>query len=165
MAQAAAPADLPTDGVTQTTTVSGTPPSFRPTDYYPGIMTGFTSKNVPIIDKLSDVLNLALFYNSGGKIHLPWMRAQNFNFSTDVPSVDLKNLMGFAKQVYHTLYSNNGEQDKAQLTPEQIVQRIAPLKTSIFISNLSSSNPTGQLAAKLGGNAKTLLNDLLLQIK
>lgn len=166
LAQAAPPDNLPTTEVTQTQTVSGSPPVFIATDYYPSMVIGLTSKNATIINGLTNLLNQALFYTSGGNVHLQWMKSVNFNFgTTDIPSVDLKNLMGLAKQIYNQLYMNQGEPYSKQLTPQEIAKKLAPLKSSNFISNLSSTSPMGQLSSKIGGNVKTLINNYLLQIQ
>ena len=166
MAQMEAPSDLPTEEVTKTKTVSGSPSIFNITQYYPTVETAFGSNNFSWIKKLVDVVNQALFYTSNGQVQLKWMQDNSFNFGTDnVPSVDLKNLMGFGKQLHSTIFTNNGEKDDRPLNSEEINERIGKLKTSNFISNLSTSNPMGQLQSKLGGNAKTVINDILLQIR
>lgn len=166
LAQAATPDNLPTAEVTSTTTVSGSPPSFVATEYYPEIIQAFNSRNATIINGLTNVLNQALYYSSNGQVHLQWMRQVNFNFGMDgIPSVDLKNLMGFAKQLYMLVFTNHGEPDKQPLNPQEIEKRINLLKTSQFVGNLSSTNPVGQLSSKIGGNIKTIINDYLLQIK
>lgn len=158
--------NTPTAGVTATTPVSGSPPAFKATDYYPGIIVAFTPRNAVLINNLADLLNQALYYNSGGKVNLSWMRSINFNFGIDnTPSLDLKNLMGFSKQVYRQLFTNNGAMDKQPLTPKEIEERLAPLKGSLFLSNLPVTNPMGQLASKIGGNIKIFINNILLQIK
>lgn len=166
LAQMSQPDNLQTDEVTQTKTVSGSPPSFNPADFYPNIIKTFNPRNMPIINGLTNALNQALYYTSNGKVHLQWMRSVNFNFGTDdIPSVDLKNLMGFAKQLYNSIFTNNGDTDTQALNSTEIIQRIAPLKSSQFINNLSNTNPMGQLSAKIGGNIKTIINNYLLQIQ
>lgn len=165
LAQTNVPNNLPTSQITQTKTISGSPPSFTATDYYP-ISLAFFSKNANIINTLSNILNQALYYSSDGKIHLQWMHSVNFNFDTsNIPSVDLKNLMNFTKQVYNQLYTNNGKLDNKQLSAQEIKDRVTPLQLSQYISNLSSTNPIGQLSSKIGGNIKTFINNYLYQIK
>jgi hypothetical protein len=94
------------------------------------------------------------------------MENASYNFGTDsVPSVDLKNLMGFSKQIYSNLFTTNGAEYKRALTPEEIANKVQTLKSSSHLSNLSQSSPMGQLRSKLGGDVKTLINDILLQIK
>lgn len=158
--------NLPTSGVSESKPISGTPPSFIATNYYPSIIAAFSPRNSIIINELCNTINKALYYTSNGKIHLSWMKSVNFNFDTsNVPSVDLKNLMEFSRQIYYTLLTNNGEIDNKQLTQEEIYNRLLPLKHSLYLNNLSSTNPMGQLASKIGGNIKTLINNYLLQIK
>lgn len=166
LAQMAPPTDVPTQSVANTTPVTGTPPSFIASDYYPGMITAFQTKNIPIINGLADLLNKSLFYSSNGKIYLSWMRSVNFNFDTSgISSVDLRNLMMFTKQIYNNLFSNNGAKDEVQLTPEQIKERVNRLTMSQALENLSGTNPSGQLATKIGGNVKTLIKNYLLNIK
>lgn len=165
MAQATPP-NVPTEEVAETTSVSGSPPPFNALDYYPTMITGFQAKNMPWINGLSQLLNTVMFYSSNGKITLPWMRSNNFSFSGDqVPSADLKNLMNFTKLVYNQLYTNVGSVYKQQLTPAQIAEKIRLLSSSQFLNNLSSVQPGGQVATKIGGNVKTLIHNYLLQIK
>jgi hypothetical protein len=166
MAQMEAPPDLPTEEVAKTKTVSGSPNVFNITQYYPKVETAFGSNNFTWIKKLIDAVNQGLYYTSDGKIQLKWMQDNSFNFGIDsAPSVDLKNLMGFSKQIHSTIFTKNGEQDDKALGSEEIGKRIAILKGSSFLSNLSTTNPMGQLQSKLGGNAKTVINDILLQIR
>lgn len=165
-AQMEAPENLPTEEVAKTKTVSGSPSHFNIVQYYPTIITAFGSQNMNWITKLIDVVNQGLFYTSDGQIQLKWMENNSFNFGTDnVPSVDLKNLMGFSKQIYSHIFTNNGSEYERALTPEEISKKIQVLKSSSFLSNLSQSNPMGQLKSKLGSDIKTLINDILLQIK
>lgn len=165
IAQTVAPTDLPTDQVNKTNTVSGSPPSFQATDFYPTIIKGFTSRNSVLINQLSELLNQALFYSSNGQINLSKMKSDNFNTgTTNVPSEVLKYLMNFSKQVFQQLY-NSGQDYKQQLTPDDIKNRVDILKNSNFLNNLPTTNIAGQLATKIGGNIKTLIINLLTQIK
>lgn len=166
MAQMEAPSNLPTEEVTKTKTVSGSPSYFDIVQYYPTIITAFGSQNMNWITKLIDVVNQGLFYTSGGQVQFKLLENNNYNFGTDsIPSVDLKNLLGFSKQIYSNLFTSNGTDYVKQLTAEEIAKKIQTLKSSSYLSNLSQSNPMGQLQSKLGGNIKTLINDILLQIK
>lgn len=166
IAQNALPQGTPTDAAAQTTVVAGSPPAFKASDAYPGIVVGLQAKNVPWVNGLADVLNTALFYSSNGKVSMPWMRQNNFNFSADQsPSVDLRNIMNFTKLVYNNLFTNLGAGFQQPLAPAQLQEKVHTLQTSQFLSNLSSLQPTGQLANKLGGNLKTIITNYLLQIK
>lgn len=165
IAQTALPTNLPTDA-TANNPVTGSPPSFNATDYYPSITIGFTSKNVPWINGLVNLLNTSLFYASAGKVHIPWMRSVNFNFGTDqAPSVDLRNIMNFTKLVYNQIFTNLGQAYQQPLNPQQIAEKKRILLSSQAFNNLSQVNPSSQLSTKIGGNLKTLINNYLLQIK
>lgn len=158
--------NVPTDAVAKTTSVSGSPPAFNVIDYYPSIITGFQSKNVPWIVGLSNLLNTSMYYSSNGKVTLPWMRSNNFNFGTDqIPALELRNLMNFTKLVYNELFTNLGQPYNNQLTSGQIIDKIHKLNSSQFLNNLSSVQPGGQLATKVGGNVKTLIQNYLFQIR
>lgn len=160
------PQNLPTDSVANAQPVTGSPPAFTASDYYPSMRIGFQARNMPWINGLANLLNSSAFYTSNGKVTLPWMRSVNFTFGTDqVPSVDLKNIMNFTKLVYNQLFTNLGQAYQQPLTPEQIAEKIELLKNSQFYNNLSRVNPTSQLSIKIGGNLKTLINSYLLQIK
>lgn len=157
---------LPQDTTTPSTVVSGSPPSFIASNFYPSMMVGLQSKNVPWVNGLANILNTALYYTSGGKVHMPWLRQTNFNFATDqAPSVDLRNILSFSKLVYNQLFSDHGAAFEVALSPEQLADRIRILSNSPFFNNLSQVSNTGQLASKIGGNLKTIINDYLLQIK
>jgi hypothetical protein len=148
-----------------TTTVAGSPQTFIASDYYPTVL-AFSAKDAVIINDLSNVLNNALYYSSNGKIHLQWMKSVNFNFDmSNTPSADLHNLMGFTKQVYLQLYTNNGQLDKKALSAQEIINRLNSLKYSQYLNNMSATSTNSQLDTKIGGNLKTLINNYLLQIK
>jgi hypothetical protein len=158
--------DVPSEDVSKTTSVSGSPQSFVASNLYPTIITAFQSKNTSWINGLANVLNIAMYYTSGGNVSLPWMKSNNFNFdASQIPSVDLRNLMNFSKLVYNELFTNSGQPYKGQLTPLQISQKINKLNSSQFLNNLSSVQSGSQVNTKLGGNIKTLIQNYLLQIK
>lgn len=160
------PPNLPTSGVSQTTVVSGSPPSFIASSYYPSTIIAFQAKNIPWINGLANLLNIATYYSSNGQVNLSWMRSNNFNFSTDqVPSTDLKNLMVFSKLVYGQLFTNSGAAYQQPLTPQEISDKIKILNSSQALNNLSAVQPTSQLSTKIGGNLRELIKNYLLQIK
>lgn len=155
-----------TDAVNQTNSVSGAPPEFTATNYYPSIIIGFTSKNVPWINGLTNVLNLALFYTSNGQVNLTWMKNNNFNIGTTaIPSQDLKNIANFCKVLYQNIYTNLGQNYQQPLNTQQIAEKINILNNNQFLNNLPTTMISGQLQSKLGGNLKTIIKNYLLQIK
>ena len=158
--------DLPTTQVAETTSVSGAPTSFVASNLYSSIVTGFSSRNIAYINALADLLNTAIFYSSNGQLDLNRMKANNFSVGlTAVPSADLKDLMGFSKALYNVVFTNNGQEFKKQLSPQEISELINNLKNNPFLQNLPSTNPVGQLATKVEGNIKTLIVNYLSNIK
>ena len=151
--------------VSKNKSVSGSPTSFIATNYYPNIITWFTDRNVPIINSLTDILNQALYYLSDGKIQLSLLYSNGFSYPTDnIISMDLKNIIGFIKQLYNEIYINNGSKNIVKLSPDQISNKIKLLQSNQYLNNLSS-NISGQLSSKIGGNLKTIINNYLYSIK
>jgi hypothetical protein len=156
------PENLPTEEVTATQTVSGNPPNFIPSNYYPELVAAFNSRNIPIINKLSNIINQALYYTSNGKIHLLWMYNKNFNFDSSIsPSIELKNLMNFSKLMFQQLFSNLNK----PLSSQEILVRINALSNSLPLNSLPQTSKSGQLTTKIGGDLKTIIKNYLLQIK
>ncbi len=146
--------------------VSGSPIDFDITTKYPTTILGLTAKNIAPLNKVGDLLNNALYYLSDGEKDLEWMKSVNFNFDTSAAfSIDLKNVMIFSKLLYHNLMTNLGVDFKEQLPANEIANRVRILSTSQPLTSLSSSNLSGQLSSKIGGNLKTLILQALTQIK
>ena len=159
------PTNLPTSGVAQTTPVSGDPRPFVPTQWYPTLAIGFGTRNANIINGFAKLLNVSLYYASSGQVQMDWMRTVNFNFGIDQsPSLELKYLMGFAKEIFKQLY-NSGLKFTKALTPQEISERVNMLRQSQYVSNLPQTNPSGPLGIKIQGNLKTLILDYLNYIK
>lgn len=157
--------NLPTTQIINTKTVSGTPPNFTASNNYPDIFIAFLSRDVAIINALSNALNQALYYTSSGHFNLSKMYSNNFNLDTSsLPSPELKNIVNFIRMVYMNLYTNNGSKYTTKLTSKEISDKINRLKYSFPLNNLSSTNPIGQLAAKIGGNVKSIIINYLSQI-
>jgi hypothetical protein len=158
--------NMPTAQVAATTPVLGAPNPFVPSDWYPSIITGFTTRNIPIINGLANVLNMAIFYSSNGQMSLPILRQRNWIFdASQVPNADLRNLLNYAKLFYQQILTNLGENYTQALAPEQIKEKVNALQNSIYLSQLSSAQPAGQLAMHVGGNVRELIKNYLLQIK
>lgn len=159
-------APLPTAQVAQTQSVSGSPPSFVVSNYYPSVILAFGNKNIPWINQLGNIINTSLFYTSNGQISLVTLKNVNFNFESDqAPSVDLKNLINFTKLMYNTIFTNLGQSYTQALNQQQIKDKVTKLFQSQPLNNLSSVNPIGQLATKINGNLKESIKNLLLQIQ
>ena len=161
----ATPTGLPTDQQTTSTTISGSPPAFSATQLYPGIIAAFQAKNAVFINNLANLINNALFYDSGGKVNLLWARNVNFVFETDVPSDSLRFLMLFSKLIFNNLFTNGGTPYLKQLSADEIKYKINLLNNSQPLNSLPVTAAGSQLYIKIGGNLKELVKSILLQIK
>ena len=140
-------ATSPTAPIATTTAIVGTPPTFTATSFYPSFQTAFQAKNVPTIQKLTDLLNTVMFYLSNGQMSMATLRASNFNLGTSqISSMDLRNIINFSKLVYQQIYTHLGQNYSQPLTPAQIAVKMKILQSSTFFNNLPASGPTGQLA-------------------
>jgi hypothetical protein len=157
---------MTTDEVNKNKSVAGSPPSFVASSAYPTLVQGLGTNNVPWVNRLSNVLNNALYYSSNGQVNLNTMKSNNFNAGiTQVPSEDLKKIMSFCKVVYNYLYTDLGQNFKQLLSPEQIADKVKIVNSSPSLTNLPTVVSSGQLATKIGGNLKTIIQNYLLQIK
>lgn len=147
------------------TTVSGAPPNFIASNFFPSLILGFSSRNLPIINSIGSLLNTAIFFASDGYGSLERLREQNFSFPADQSQNDLKSLVQFAGQVNSLLFTDHGKNFSSQLSPEEIANRSNSLFNSISLGNLSQTNPSSQLAQKVGSNVKSQFQNLLQQLK
>jgi hypothetical protein len=158
--------NLPTTQVAKTKPVINNPPSFTATDWFPNVIVGFRERNIPAINGLTGLLNMAMFYTSDGQVHMQRLREQNFIFATDqIPDTNLRNLMSFSKLVYQTLFTHNGQPYQQALDSQQIAEKVNLLQSSPFLLNLSATSPTSQLAAKIGGNVREFIFNYLQRIR
>ena len=141
----------------------GTPPIFIASNKYPSLRKGFSNNAIAMIDKLSTVLNNALFYASNGEFYMDKLFQQNFNYSiTDLPSSarDLRLLLLFVKNIFMQFY-NNGVAYTQMLNKQQYEEKVNSLLKSPNLDSLSRLNPSSQLAVKLGVNLKTQIIEIL----
>ncbi len=158
--------DSPTDEVNKTISISGSPPNFIASNYYPSIIIAFKSKNATLINQLLSLLNNAIFYSSNSKLNIDYLRQLNFSISGDQANSEaLKNIIKFSKQVYQFILTDTGKNYKKPLLPEEIENKINILKSSQFLNQIPSTVATSQLAVKVGGDVKTKIKNLLDQIK
>jgi len=165
LAQANPTAAIPSKEQVKTQSVSGSPPPFSAIQSYPTLALAFNQRNANVIEQISNLLNTVLYYTSNGQIHMRWMRSVSFNFGlTNIISTDLIHVMNFCKQLFVQFF-NSGQNYKVALTPEQIAEKVGALNNSPALTTMSSTNPMGPLSTKIQGNVKTLIINLLAQIK
>ena len=140
----------------QTTSVSGSPPSFIASDLSNTISKGYNSSILDQINKLSFYLNNILYYTSNGKYNFPQLYKMAFTIDTSgIGDQDLKKIVEFCKQIYILLYNGNSNFVDLLVT-EEIHRRIGLLDNNTNLNSLSNVNPSGQLATKAQGNIKKI---------
>ena len=150
-------------------TTIGSPSNFSASSKYPSLYKAFSTEAVNIIDQFSSYLNKCIFYASDSAQSMEKLFQLGFNFSTtSIPSnlkdaKDLKHLMLFGQEVFKILY-NSGSAYTAQLNKAEYLSKINPLIQSSNLNVLSSSNPSGILYMKMGGDIKNNLINLLKKL-
>ena len=165
---------VPSDPTTSTATPNATTnaavapdPSPLASSLYPTIRVGWDSARVSIIESLVRTLSMAANIATNGKYNLQILRNQNFQFDpSSLTDSDQKNLMVFFLKVYKTLL-NAGQPFTQALTPDQVTAMIPYLLQSPELANLSTINPTGQIAQKtpISGNFKDGIRDLVARLQ
>lgn len=141
------------------------PPTFQASSMYPGINAGFNANVIIFINFLTDMLNTAIHYASGGTLNFQYFKNNSFNFDSSIaPSVDQKNLMNLSKKVFINLF-NSGNAFTHKLTAKEVTERVNNLLNSQDLQNLSSISPTGPIAQKIPGNLKEVITLYLNLIK
>ncbi len=135
------------------------PPSVRATDLWGWLNRDYNTQTIGTLNSLVSLLNTALHYSSNGQYNFQTLKNDNFQVDpSGVPSIDTKNLIYLASNVYHT-FLNSGQEFKAKPNGAQIAAWGNGLINSQPLLNLSQVNPTGPLAQKIQGNIKdTILN-------
>ncbi len=139
----------------------GEPAGFSASSRY-NLRNGFATNVISVIDKLCNYLNRAMHFASNGKYNMEKSYQQGFKSdATDIPSqnVELKHIIGFAKQVFDTLL-NKGTAYTTAVNNKDFLEKIDVLVNSQHLNNLSRINPAGPLAAKLA-DPKTFIIGLL----
>jgi hypothetical protein len=157
-----------TTPVPATSNNTAVPPDPSPpaSSLYPIIRTGWDPARVVIVDQLCKILSSAANVATNGTYNLQNLRNENFQFdASSFGSPDQKNLMLFFQKVYKTLL-NNGQSFTAPLNANQVKQMVPYLLQSPELANLSTVNPTGQIAQKApAGNFKDNIRDLVARLQ
>lgn len=162
LAQQAAPAapNLPSGP----TTVPGSPSPFDPFTYFPTIITGWGSANVPPIRRLSNVLNTTLYVLSNGALDINRLRANNFVVDpSQYPDIVLRGIIKYSQQVHRNVYSNNTAPFKAPVNNKPA--RVQALKNFLTTFQIPDGGINSFLQTRIGGNLKLIILDTLDLIK
>lgn len=138
------------------------PVSAVPAILFSQLATGYNGPTLKIIVNLTQQLNAALHYASGGKDNFQKIIDNNLDLSGALP--DEKSVGGLAKKVYSTFLNSRNSFSK-KVPPTTIAGWANNLINSPEFMNLAQVNPTGTLATKLSGNLKDIIFDLMTQIK
>ena len=104
-----------------------------------------------------------MHYSTFGKVNFEKLKNNNFSIdSSSLPSPDQKNLVNFSKNIFK-YFLNSGNSFNKKLTSSQIKLFVDDLLSSQEISNLPVSG--GLLSQKISGNLKTLIINLLTNLK
>jgi len=146
----------------QTVVVPGNPTTFDPYAYWPDIITGWGSQNTNIIKQLSNIVNWCIFILSNGQLDMNKLRGSNFSVDpSKYPDRYLIMFVKLAMQFYRLIYTNLGAAYAVVI--QNAPQRLQILKQALTPFPDGSINT--QLANKVGGSPKTLILNLLNQIK
>jgi hypothetical protein len=138
-------------------------PTFIASSAYTSLFSAFNVESVLIINKIVELLNKALHYSTFGKVNFEKLKNNNFSIdSSSLPSPDQKNLVNFSKNIFK-YFLNSGNSFNKKLTSNQIKLFVNDLLFSQEISNLPVSG--GLLSQKISGNLKTLIINLLTNLK
>jgi len=153
---------------TQTTTpavpVTGTPAAVS-ISMFPTVTLGWGSNNTSHIQKFIDTLNMSMYVLSKGKIDFDKMRQQNFNVDLSSYVASLKGIAALAKDFSQKILTNNGVVYKEALKPEEKSAIIGGIRGSATFGTISDGGIDPALPAKIGGNFKTIILNLLNNIK
>lgn len=137
--------------------VPGAPSPFDPYTFYPALTTAWGANNIAPIRQLSNALNWTLFILSVGGLDLNKLRATNFVVDTSkYPDRILTIVVKIAIQIFRLIYNvRTPIQDKEQ--------RIQILKNVVM--GLPDGSTNTYINSKIGGNPKTVLLNIIAQIK
>lgn len=154
---------------TQTTTPTPTQVTGNPAavsvSMFPSVPLAWGANNVSYIQDLVDALNMGMFVLSNGKIDFDKMKQQNFNVDLSSYVASIKGVASLAKELSQKVLTNNGVPFKQALTPEEKAAIITGIRGSTTLGTISDGGITTALPAKIGGNLKTIILNLLNNIK
>lgn len=146
-------------------TIAGSPRSVDINSFPNQINLGWGINNVPLIQRLVDLLNNALFYLSSGEIDFNKMKQQNFIIDQSKYYSNLKYIVLFSKSVYNNILSNMGAKFTVALSADEKQNIIDNLKGDTTFVSISDSGLNSVLPTKIGGNFKSIALQILSNIK
>lgn len=149
-----------------TNTVSGSPTTADVVALFPQSSIAWGANNIKHLQDIINVLNQSIYILSQGQVDFNRLRTQSFNVDeSKFPDTILKAIISLARTIYNKLLTNNGQIFKKELTPEEKQEIIDLLKQNISISSIPDGGINKFLTTKIGGNFKTVIINLLSNIK
>jgi hypothetical protein len=150
---------------TTPTTVSGSPRPFDPASVSPTLVLGWGANNLNFIRRLVSILSQAIFIASNGKLDYSRLYDQSFGIDASAYSPLVGALAEIGKLVFRTMIKNNGYDFTAVLPTANRTRVVNMLTAKIQAPAIPDGaiNPT--LYGKIGGNLRTVLLDIVRQIK
>lgn len=145
-----------------TTPATMPPPPAVPGDVFSHLAEGYNGATVPILTALTNKLNDALHYASGGKKSFINIIGNNLELSGLDP--DGKHVGSVAQLFYNTFLNKKNAFTKKVDAPT-ITNWANTITNSPDYNSLSQINPTGTLAIKLQGNLKTEILNYMANLK
>ena len=168
LAQAApaAPA-TPAANAAQTTptAVPGSPRPFDPASVSPTMVLGWGANNLNFIRQLVNVLNQAIFITSNGKLDFARLYDQSFGIDTSAYTPLVSALANLGKLIFRRMIKNNGYDFVAAVPTANRTQTISVLTSQIQSPAIPDGAINSTLYGKVGGNLRTVLLDIVRQIK
>jgi hypothetical protein len=169
IAQAPATTPAPPTATTPTTATPTVAPAGNPASVslsiWPTVPLAWGTNNVSYLQKFLDTLNMTLFNLSNGKTDLDKMRQQNFNTDLSQYVAATKGVASLAKEFSQKVLTNGGQAFKQALTPEEKAGIIAGIRGSTTLGTIPDGSINSTLPGKIGGNFKTIILNLLNNIK
>lgn len=145
--------------------VAGSPREVALTSFPTNVVTGWEANNVSQIQELIDTLNQSLFYLSNGDVDFDKLKQLGFNIDQSKYQDEIKKIVLFSKQVYQTVLSDNGVGFKEKLNPAEKKQIIDKLKSDTNLTSMPDSGLNTILPGKIGGNYKSVILQILNNIR
>jgi hypothetical protein len=169
LAQTAAPT-TPATPATTAPTISGNPTPIGVNSLFSRVIVGWGAENISKIQALTNALNTAVYFLSGGQFDLHRFIGQFFQAPpTNIPDQNLLAIVRYSKWVWDRVLTPAGSNTifSQALTTQQKTAIINFLISALNqpLTDIPDGLPSQQLKAKIGGDLKSILYSILTTIK
>lgn len=148
----------------QTKAPSGSPNKVNFLDF-PSAANAWGSNNLDIIQNIINIINITMFTLTDAKLDFYKMKQQNFNVDSSQYHDINKHIIDFAKEFYNKILTNNGSSFLSALSPEDKVRKITEIKNSSNFVSIPDGGINSILPTKINGSFKSLILNLLNNVK